>query len=142
MTYRWSEDALAQFEKRRKEWESKGTVRTNVIAARGESKPQRGSKYNAVRTEADGIKFASKKEAKRWMDLRLLEKAGAILDLKRQVSYELAVNGIMICSYYADFVYRKGAEMVVEDTKGVRTPLYLLKSKLMLALHGIVILES
>jgi hypothetical protein len=145
MRFRWTEDALAQFEKRRQEWMSKGTVRTNEIARPAETSPAASkarSKYGAVRTEADGHKFASKKEANRWMDLRLLEHAGHVQELKRQVPYELEVNGITICTYIADFVYRKGAELVVEDTKGMKTPLYLLKAKLMLALHGIVILET
>lgn len=138
---RWSPEALEAFEKRRQEWMSKGNVRTNRIAKPSEVNAPRG-KYGAVKTEAEGMKFASKKEAKRWMDLRLMEHAGEIYNLTRQVAYGLDVNGVSICAYIADFVYLKGEELVVEDTKGMRTPLYMLKAKLMLAVHGIVILET
>lgn len=145
MTMRWDAEALEAFEKRRQEWMATGTVRTNTIAKKNEARPgekKSRSKYGAVKTEADGLKFASKKEAKRWMELRMMELGGEIQKLERQISYELAVNGLTICCYIADFVYRKGLELVVEDTKGMKTPLYLLKARLMLAIHGIVILET
>jgi hypothetical protein len=107
-------------------------------------------KYHAQPTEVDGLRFASKKEAKRWGELSLLQRAGEIRDLKRQVRYDLCVNDIKICSYIADFTYHEhrrvrssvGASFVVEDTKGVRTPLYSLKAKLMKAIHGITIRET
>jgi len=102
------------------------------------------SKYHAIRTEVDGIKFASKKEAARYQELRLLERADSIRDLRLQVKYSLDVNGVHICNYLADFVYydyRINTE-IVEDSKGMRTSVYRLKCKLMKAIRGIDILET
>lgn len=117
-----------------------------------------GSKYGAVRT-ADG--HASLKEARRARLLRMLERRGVISDLREQVAYELIpaqydncgrdLKGREVrvclersCSYVADFVYTDNAtgETVVEDTKGVRTPEYIIKRKLMLAVHNIRIKET
>ena len=109
----------------------------------------------------NGIVFDSKKEAKRYMELSLLETAGTISDLKRQVKFVLipaqrepdtvgARGGIKKgkviekeCSYIADFVYKDLTlnQTVVEDTKGFRTKDYIIKRKLMLYLHGIRIKE-
>jgi hypothetical protein len=94
--------------------------------------------------------FDSKKEAERYGQLKLMERGGVVKDIRTQVRYRLAINGIKICDYIADFVYfdkfsRPGADpwkQIVEDTKGVRTPVYRLKKKLMLALHGIEIRET
>jgi hypothetical protein len=63
------------------------------------------SKYRNVKTEVDGIKFDSKKEATRYGQLRLLEKAGLIGNLRLQVQYPLIVHGVKVGSYVADFVY-------------------------------------
>lgn len=102
---------------------------------------RRRSKFGAVRTEVDGIKFASKAEAARWVELQRLEAAGEIRKLRRQVRYELPVADVLVCRYVADFVYqrRRGAvwQEVVEDVKGVETPEFKLKAKLMQAVHGI-----
>ena len=76
------------------------------------------------------------------MDLRLMEKAKDIQDLKRQVRYSLDVNGVHICFYVADFTYLERGALVVNDSKGYRTKDFILKSKLMLACHQIKILES
>lgn len=108
------------------------------------------SKYRARKTVVDGITFDSKREAKRYQELKLLERAGAIRDLKRQVRYELIpafdVDGkhYRPTSYVADFVYtdcKTGTE-VVEDVKGVRTDVYRLKSKMFAHKFGVVILET
>jgi dsDNA-binding SOS-regulon protein len=64
------------------------------------------SKYGAVRTEVDGISFASKKEARRYSELKLLERAGEIADLQLQPRFPLTVNGVRVCTYVADFQYR------------------------------------
>lgn len=105
------------------------------------------SKYHNVRIEVDGIKFDSKKEYKRYTELKLLERAGEIKDLRLQVPYELipAQKGGLRSErplvYLADFVYfDNGKSMeVIEDTKGVKTDLYVAKRKLMkLAGHEIV----
>lgn len=101
-----------------------------------------GPKYRNVRTEVDGQSFASKREAKRFSELRLLQKAGQISDLKTQVRSPLDVNGQPVCHYVADFTYTEGGELVVEDSKGYRTPEFILKSKLMRAVHGIEVRET
>jgi len=102
----------------------------------------RESKYKNVRTEVDGFVFASGLEARRYGELKMLEQAGEIHDLQLQVPFHLDVNGEHVCDYVADFVYMKPyAERVVEDAKGKRTAVYQLKKKLMLAIHGIEIIE-
>ncbi len=104
------------------------------------------SKYKAVRTKVDGISFASKKEARRYMDLCLLLKAGEIRDLVLQPKFPLEVLGVKICTYVADFQY--DLKLVdewfetIEDVKGVRTPVYLLKKKLFEAIYGKRITET
>ena len=103
-----------------------------------------GGKYNNTRVEVDGMPFDSKREAARWQELRLLERAGEISDLRRQVRYELVpkLPGERPVDYIADFVYRnKDGNEVVEDVKGVRTQVYIIKRKLMLWRHGIRIRE-
>jgi hypothetical protein len=76
--------------------------------------------------------------------LKLLEKAGQIANLERQIRYHLDVNGVHICDYIADFQYVAGENplFTVEDCKGFRTPEYKLKAKLMKACHNIDILET
>lgn len=103
-----------------------------------------GAKYGNTKVEVDGMPFDSKREAARWQELRLLERAGEISDLRRQVRYELVpkLPGERPVDYIADFVYRdKNGNEVVEDVKGVRTPAYVIKRKLMLWRHGIRIRE-
>lgn len=103
------------------------------------------SKYGNQKVEHDGIVFDSKKERDRYCELKILEKAKAITDLKRQVKYVLVEkNGKeRETSYIADFVYKKGNEVVVEDVKSkvTKTPLYRLKKKLMLERYNIKIKE-
>lgn len=100
------------------------------------------NKYRNVKTTLYGITFDSKREASRYADLRLLQQGGAISDLRTQVPYDLTVNGVKVCKYIADFVYMRGDEQVVEDSKGMKTAVYNLKKKLMKAVHGIVVEES
>ena len=107
------------------------------------------SKYKAKKTVVDGITFDSKKEAARYSELKLLEHAGEVHELQRQVKFLLIPpqkeNGKVIereCRYIADFVYKdKEGRLVVEDTKGVKTKDYIIKRKLMLYVHGIRIKE-
>ena len=73
--------------------------------------------------------------------LSLLEKGGKIEDLRRQVRYPLSVNGVLVCVYVADFVYRENGKEVVEDVKGFRTKEYRLKAKLFAAVMGFAIEE-
>lgn len=104
-------------------------------------------KFGNIKTTVDGIEFASKREARRYQELRLLERAGEIADLQLQPKFPLEVNGQKIGSYIADFSYHptfRGATMaqlVVEDAKGVRTPVYNIKKKLVRALHGVDVVE-
>lgn len=100
------------------------------------------SKYGNKKAERDGMSFDSIAEAERYDELCLLERAGDIHKLETQVSYTLTVKGVKICDYIADFRYRQGGQVVVEDVKGVRTPVYAIKRKLMLAVHGITIYET
>ena len=96
------------------------------------------SKYKAVPTEVDGIRWPSKKHARRYQELKVLLHVGMITDLEWEVTYDLVVNGILICRYRADWRYRnQKKEIVVEDTKGFETRKFKIKSKLMLACHNI-----
>jgi Protein of unknown function (DUF1064) len=102
---------------------------------------KRRGKYGAVKTKLDGFTFASKLEARRWGELKMLERSGAISGLQRQVPFDLIVNGHHVCRYIADFCYTTtdSGESVCEDAKGVLTPEFRLKAKLMEAIHGIVV---
>jgi len=103
------------------------------------------SKYRAIKTVVDGITFDSKAEARRYGELRLLVKANAIFCLELQPRYDIVVQGQKICFYKADFRYKEShdydAPWIVEDVKGMKTPVYNLKKKLMKACHGIDIVE-
>ena len=106
-------------------------------------------KYNNKKTEIDGIVFDSRKEAARWHELRLMERAGMISDLQRQVVFSLIPTlkddkGRVLeraVKYIADFAYIQDGVAVVEDVKGLRTREYVLKRKMMLYFHGIRIKE-
>ena len=100
------------------------------------------SKYHNKKTEVDGIVFDSKREAERYLELKLLERAGAIQDLILQPSFDLIVQGgKVIGKYYADFKYRVGQSVVIEDAKGEKTDVYKLKKKIVEAVHHIKIVE-
>ncbi len=104
------------------------------------------NKYNAVKTVVDGITFDSKKEAKRYAELKLLEKAGEISGLLLQPPFKIEINGVKICTYIADFQYvshfkHEDDKFVVEDVKGVKTAIYRLKKKLVKAVYDIDIVE-
>jgi len=99
------------------------------------------NKYRAVRTKLNGYTLDSKAEARRYGELLLMQKAGEITDLKVHPEFYLAVNGIEVCKYVGDFGYWKDGKYVLEDVKGVRTAIYRLKKKLMLAVLAIVITE-
>ena len=84
---------------------------------------RRPSKYHNQKTKTiDGIEHDSKKEATRWMELQMLQRAGEIANLRRQVTFELIPkqDGERACNYIADFVYLdKSGKTIVEDAKGV-----------------------
>ena len=121
----------------------------------------KGNKYGNRKIQFDGQTFDSKKEMRHYTELLLLEKAGKIKDLQRQVKFQLipaqrepdiigpkggVKPGKLIereVAYIADFVYvdSRTGERVVVDTKGVRTKEYVIKRKMMLYFHGIRIKE-
>jgi hypothetical protein len=111
---------------------------------------QRKNKFGARRTPVDGIMFDSAKEARRYQQLRLEERAGHITDLKLQVPFNITAtrpNGeqVVVAKYIADFTYERiyadgDEEFIVEDAKGVQTPEFKLKKKLVEVQHGVEIL--
>lgn len=130
--------------------------------ARWSSYPAAGrkqSKYHSREVTVAGQKFDSRKEGRRYAELLALQKAGMISGLRRQVKYLLVpaqrepdrtgkkggtIRGRVIereIAYYADFVYEENGYTVVEDTKGFKTPDYIIKRKLMLYFYQIRIRE-
>lgn len=130
------------------------------------TKSPKKSKYGAekqtiVNSDGSTITFDSKKEARRFVELRFLEQVGKIKDLERQKKYVLIpaqrepdtvgkrggiIKGKLIereVAYIADFVYFDNDlhQVVVEDTKGIRTPEYIIKRKMLLYFYGIRITE-
>lgn len=111
----------------------------------GPSPSTKRSKYGAQKSGG----YDSRKEHRRANELKLMQRAGLISNLREQVKYVLIptqrdIGGKLLekeCSYYADFVYDRNGVTVVEDTKGVRTQEYIIKRKLMLHVHGISIVE-
>lgn len=102
------------------------------------------SKYSNKKTEVDDIVFDSVKEAKRYKELKLLLKIGAIGLLELQKEYELNPGGTHSLRYIADFVYvdAKTGKTIVEDVKGMRTAVYRKKCRLMKKVFGITIKET
>lgn len=102
------------------------------------------NKYHARAVTLDGIRFASQLEANRYLELQLLARAGEIVDLELQPRFPLVVNGVQVATYIADFRYTdptKNPPVIVEDTKGMKTPVYRIKKKLVKALYGVEIQE-
>lgn len=97
----------------------------------------RPAKYGNRKTLVDGVTFASAREAKRYGELKLLQRAGEISELSLQPKFELGINGVKVCAYHADFSYKCKGLVVVEDSKGFETQVFKLKRKLMKAVHGI-----
>lgn len=106
-------------------------------------------KYHNQPTKVNGIRFDSKKEAARYQELLLMQRAGTITNLQRQVYYMLKPtqrdeNGKVLfrkMGYKADFVYKQNGRLVVEDVKGVRTPLYKWKRAEMYEKYHILVKE-
>ena len=124
---------------------------------------QNGNKYRNSKTIVDGKEFASRKEARRYQELKLLEQSGDIENLDCQVKYVLiptqrepdivGVRGGIKkgktiekeCAYIADFVYKRDGQLVVEDVKGYKNGaaynIFKIKRKLMLYFYGIKVVE-
>ena len=120
------------------------------------------NKYQAIKTCVKGIEFDSRKEARRYQELLLLQRAGVIQNLQMQERFLLIPSQFETyerygkkgqrlkdgqrllekeCVYIADFTYVENGEKIVEDTKGFKTKDYIIKRKLMLYTHGIRIRE-
>lgn len=104
------------------------------------------NKYHAQKTIVDGIVFDSRREARRWCELKLLEKAGEIHNLQRQVKREIIKAhpeaSMAACFYVSDFEYDdKNGKHIIEDAKGVKTRDYTIKKKLMYERYGYRIRE-
>ena len=111
-------------------------------------------KYGNKKIEIDGIKFDSKKEARRYQQLSLMQRAGEISDLELQPKFEL-IKSVKFAGtdrakpairYFADFAYTDTltGKRIVEDVKSKVTresPVYRMKKHMMLAIHGIEINE-
>lgn len=120
---------------------------------------KKSSKYGAKKVEYNGMVFDSKRECRRYQELEILERIGEISELRTQVKFVLIpaqrepdtvgkrggiIKGNLIereISYIADFVYVENDKTVVEDAKGMRTPEYIMKRKMMLYFYGIRIKE-
>lgn len=101
----------------------------------------RQSKFSAVKTVCGaGHKHDSKMEAARCDALTTMEAAGEIYELEQQPEFRVMIDGKLMCRYIADFSWRTGGVQITEDVKGVVTPMFNLKKKLVEATHpGVVI---
>lgn len=105
---------------------------------KAKAQPKR-SKYGNRKTVVDGITFDSKREAAYYDELKQRERLGEVDDVKLQEPFVLSINGCLVCTYKADFVFydiRERRRRVV-DVKGVKTKDFIIKQKLMRAVHGI-----
>jgi Protein of unknown function (DUF1064) len=117
-------------------------AKTGTLPTTGSPSPSPPrNKYKAVRKEVDGHVFDSKAEAWHYLSLKLQVRMGEIEHLVLQPTFRICLNGVHICDYRADFSYYRNGAFVVEDVKGVRTPVYQLKKKLIEALSPIRIVE-
>ncbi|HDR9036095.1 TPA: DUF1064 domain-containing protein [Burkholderia vietnamiensis] len=113
------------------------------LSAQKAAKP---AKYRNQRCEHEGIKFDSRRECARWVELSRQQAAGDISELERQVVFVLAESAVIngrkapALRYIADFVYERDGKTVIEDVKGVITPEYRIKRHLM-AVRGLQIVE-
>ena len=121
----------------------KGTVTVLEYREYAQKRGIKTSKYKNIRTEADGIKFDSSKEAKYYGILKLRKAAGE-LTFERQVKYDFTINGILVCAYVADFVLTISGKKEVVDVKSEisrKNRAYRIKYKLMKAVYGVDIIE-
>jgi hypothetical protein len=96
------------------------------------------NKYNAKKTEFDGVMYDSKKEACRASELNAMLLDGKIMKIERQVPIACTINNIKVCKLICDFVYTLADGTVIhEDVKGMVLPVFKLKQKLVKAIHGI-----
>lgn len=113
----------------------------DFVCPNGGKRPK-PSKYRAVKTQIDGHRFDSKKEAQVYEVLRQREEAGDISGLTLQPLIPVHINGELVCNYKADFAYfDKKRVLHVVDAKGMHTPVYRLKKKMVEADTGLRIEE-
>lgn len=139
---RWTQDDLDKFLLSKGLWSRPTEAMPIPVALTPQ--PKRPKYLNVKTTDHAGIVHDGKGECERWQELQLLEHAGSIRCLRRQVPYALVVEGVLVATYIADFVYADGESTVVEDHKSPRTRKlkdFRIKVKLMQALHGIQIRE-
>lgn len=128
---RWSDEQWKRY-----------TEAKRAVAEKRNTPKAKPSKHRNVRTMVGQITFASKLEASRFVELKTLQQAGEISGLKLQVPFNIAVGGLPICKYVADFTYTdKTGALVVEDAKGRLTDVYKLKRRLMRVVFWIEIRE-
>lgn len=100
------------------------------------------NKYNAKKTLIGGITFDSKKEATRYGVLVLLKRSGQIKEIELQPRFDIKINGKFCGFYKADFrIEWANGDVTIEDVKGITTPVYNLKKKIIEAMYGIKITE-
>jgi hypothetical protein len=150
----WSESDLAAYEARRKGEKVPAKPKDalqEIIEAKGFTPSPKASKYGNKKVTVDGVVFHSKREANRWQQLLMMEKAGKIADLQRQVPFVLAPAVVIDgrkkppLKYVSDFSYMKNGKQVVEDTKSNATrrlAAYRIKKHLMMSVLGIEIVDT
>jgi Protein of unknown function (DUF1064) len=101
------------------------------------------SKYKAIPVEIDGIRFASKAEGRRYVELKRLQAAGLIRGLALQTSFPFMIGDDLMFTYVSDFFYEdvQTGKRIIEDVKGVLTPVYKLKKKIIEKYYGMKITE-
>lgn len=125
------------------------TQARSLVDMRDNPRQRERRKYANEVTMVDGVRFDSRAEANRWVELAAMQRDGRIADLTRQVPFEL----VPACKrpsggeeravwYVADFVYSRDGRRFCEDVKGKVLDVYILKRKLMLWRHGIEVLET
>jgi hypothetical protein len=148
---RWSTEQLAEFQRRTEQDRNQRMSRLLENVAKAPLPPP-PSKYGSKKVVQDGITFDSKKEARRWVELEMMQAEGQISELRRQVPFVLAPAVKLdgedrtkpALRYVADAVYMENGQMVAEDTKSAPTrklPAYRIKRHLMATVHGIQIKE-
>lgn len=126
----WTEESLEALLKQR------GTKQMPACLVPKAKPPKYG---NRKVVDATGAVHDSTKEFRRWQVLELRQRAGEIRSLRRQVPYALVVNGVLVCTYIADFDYIEGEAPITEDVKSEPTrklAAYRIKRKLFAALYG------
>ena len=112
-----------------------------ITPVKGKAPVAKKNKYGNTPIEFDGHTFDSKKELSCYLNLRIMERAGKITDLKLQQPFELNQGGTHSLKYIADFTYIENGELIVCDSKGYKTREYKKKYRLMLKILGIQIKE-